>query len=65
MNDGLAARPVTWIEKGVLKNLLRCRNRAPAEGGALSGPNMSLVVEGTSQSINDQDMVKTTKRGCW
>ncbi|MGH9144535.1 MAG: metallopeptidase TldD-related protein, partial [Vicinamibacterales bacterium] len=63
MNDGLAARPVTWVEKGVLKNLyydvVTARRQKVAASAA--SPNMSLVVEGTSQSI--EDMVKTTKRG--
>src|SRR4051795_6516101 len=63
MNDGLAARPVTWIEKGVLKNLYydaatARRQKVPP---STANPNMSLVVEGTNQSI--EDMIKTTRRG--
>ena len=63
MNDGLAARPVTWIEKGVLKNVYYDAATARRQKVAPSpaNPNMSLVVEGTNQSI--EDMVKTTKRG--
>jgi predicted Zn-dependent protease len=63
MNDGSAAKPVTWIEKGVLKNVYydpataRRQKTAPSS----ANPNMSLVVDGTTQSI--EDMVKTTKRG--
>lgn len=63
MNDGAAARPVTWIEKGVIKNVYydpataRRQKLAPSP----ANPNMSLVIEGTNQSI--EDMVKTTKRG--
>ena len=63
MNDGSAARPVTWVEKGVLKDLYydpataRRLKVAPSP----ANPNMSLVVDGTNQSI--EDMVKTTKRG--
>src|SRR5712691_5216274 len=63
MNDGTAARPVTWIDRGVLRNLYydaataRRQNVAPSS----ANPNMSLVFEGTTQSI--EDMIKTTKRG--
>jgi predicted Zn-dependent protease len=63
MNDGAAAQPVTWIEKGVLKNVYydpataRRQNVAPSP----ASPNMSLVVEGTDQSIDD--IVKKTRRG--
>jgi predicted Zn-dependent protease len=63
MADGSAARPVTWIENGVLKNLYydaatARRQKVPASAAA---PNMSLVVEGTDQSIDD--IVKKTRRG--
>ncbi len=63
MNDGAAAHPVTWIEKGVLKNVYYDANTAKRQKVAPSGanPNMSLVVEGSTLSI--EDMVKTTKRG--
>jgi predicted Zn-dependent protease len=63
MNDGAAAKPVTWIEKGVLKNvyydaLTARRQKVPPSPAS---PNMSLVVEGGTQTIDD--MVKSTKRG--
>src|SRR3954453_12606632 len=63
MSDGLAARPVTWIEKGVLKNLYydaatARRQKVPP---SLATPNMSLVVEGPNQSIDE--MGKTKRRG--
>jgi predicted Zn-dependent protease len=63
MNDGAAARPVTWVEKGVLKDLYydaatARRQKVPPSAAT---PNMSLVVEGSNQSIDD--MVKTTRRG--
>jgi predicted Zn-dependent protease len=63
MNDGSAAKPVTWIEKGVLKNVYYDPATARRQKVAPSpaNPNMSLVVDGTSQSI--EEMVKTTKRG--
>jgi predicted Zn-dependent protease len=63
MNDGSAAKPVTWIEKGVLKNLYydAATARRQKVASSLANPNMSLVVEGTSQSIDD--IVRTTRRG--
>jgi predicted Zn-dependent protease len=63
MNDGSAAKPVTWIEKGVLKNVYYDPATARRQKVAPSpaNPNMSLVVEGTNQSIDD--MVKSTRRG--
>jgi predicted Zn-dependent protease len=63
MNDGLPAQPVTWIEKGVLKNLYydAATARRQKVAPSAANPNMSLLVQGTDQSIDD--MVKTTKRG--
>src|SRR3954468_5150038 len=63
MADGAAAKPVTWIEKGVLKNLYYAAATARRQKIAPSTatPNMSLIVEGTNQSIDE--MVKTTRRG--
>jgi predicted Zn-dependent protease len=63
MNDGSAAKPVTWVDKGVLKNLYYDAATARRQKAAPSpaNPNMSLVVEGTNQSI--ADIVKTTRRG--
>ena len=62
-NDGSGARPVTWVEKGVLKNVYydaasaRREKRDPSP----ANPNMSLVVEGGTQSLDD--MIKSTRRG--
>ena len=63
MNDGAAARPVTWIEKGVLKNVYYDAAAARRQKVAPSPatPNMSLVVEGTNQSLDD--IIKSTRRG--
>lgn len=63
MNDGLAAKPVTWIEKGVLKNVYYDAASARREKVAPSTatPNMSLVVEGSSQTLDD--LIKSTRRG--
>ena len=61
--DGSALADVTWIEKGVLKNLVYSgpyakRQKKPVTPATL---NNSLVWEGTSQSIDD--IVKSTRRG--
>jgi predicted Zn-dependent protease len=63
MNDGSAAKPVTWIEKGVLKNVYYDPNTARRQKVPASpaNPNMSLVMDGTNQSI--EDMIKSTRRG--
>ena len=61
--DGMAARPVTWIEKGVLKNLSydRAWARRQKKEATPVGPNQSLVMEGTDMTT--EQMIKTTKRG--
>ena len=61
--DGMAARPVTWVEKGVLKNLAYNRQyaRRQKKEPTPAAINSSLVMEGTDSSI--EDIVKTTRRG--
>jgi predicted Zn-dependent protease len=61
--DGTPLQDVTWVEKGVLKNLAyngayAARVKKPVTPASI---NNSLVWEGTEQSI--ADIVKTTKRG--
>ena len=61
--DGMAAQPVTWIEKGVLKN---ARLRPPWAKRQKKDPtptsiNLSLVMEGSDMTV--EQMIKTTKRG--
>jgi predicted Zn-dependent protease len=61
--DGMAAQPVTWVEKGVLKNLAYSRQYArrqkkPATPATI---NSSLVMEGTELSIDE--IIKSTRRG--
>jgi predicted Zn-dependent protease len=59
----VAAKPVTWIEKGVLKTLAYDRQWARRQKTAATPTNInqSLVMEGTDLTI--EDMIKTTKRG--
>src|SRR3954465_7902799 len=63
MADGTAARPVTWVEKGILKNLYydnQYAGRGKKEPTRAT-PNMSLVLEGSNQSV--EQMIKSTRRG--
>jgi predicted Zn-dependent protease len=61
--DGMAARPITWIEKGVLKNLAydRAWAKRQKKDPTPTSPTQSLVMEGSDTSIDE--MIKTTKRG--
>ena len=61
--DGAPARDVTWVEKGVLKNLYYDRQWATRQKKEMtpSSTSNSLVMEGSDQSI--ADMVKSTRRG--
>ena len=49
------AKPVTWLEKGVLRNLAGGPDAPPAN------LNMSLVMDGTNLEV--ADMIKQTRRG--
>ena len=61
--DGMAARPVTWIEKGVLKTLAydRLWAKRQKKDATSASVNQSLVMEGSDMSV--EQMIKTTKRG--
>ena len=61
--DGMAAKPVTWVEKGVLKNLFYDRAWATRQNKdpTPTSTNMSLVMEGVDTTI--EQMIKSTKRG--
>ncbi len=61
--DGMAARPVTWVEKGVLKNLAYSRQYAARQKKPVTPVtvNSSLVMEGSNMTIDE--MIKSTKRG--
>jgi len=63
MPDGTAARPVTWVDKGVLTNLYYDAQYAARvkKDPTPAAPNMSLVLEGTTQTI--EQMIKSTRRG--
>ena len=61
--DNMAAQPITWIEKGVLKNLFYDQQwaRRQKKEPTPTNTNMSLVMEGSNMTV--EEMVKTTKRG--
>ena len=61
--DGMAARPVTWIEKGTLKTLSydRLWAKRQKKDPTSAGINQSLVMEGSDMSV--EQMIRTTKRG--
>src|SRR3954467_2038867 len=63
MADGTAAAPVTWVEKGVLKNLYYDQQYAARQkkDPTPATVNMSLVLEGGTQSV--EQMIKSTRRG--
>jgi predicted Zn-dependent protease len=52
LQDNRPAKPVTWVENGVLRNFAQ---------GQPANVNMSLVQEGSNLSI--EDMIKQTRRG--
>ncbi len=61
--DGLAARPITWVEKGVLKNLAydrqwAARQKKPATPTPIGS---NLVMEGSDMTADQ--MIESTKRG--
>lgn len=61
--DGLAAKSVTWIEKGVVKNLYYDRYWASRQKKEATGtqPGSNLIMEGGTATIDE--MIKSTKRG--
>jgi predicted Zn-dependent protease len=61
--DGMAARPTTWVEKGVLKELAYDREwaRRQKKDPTPTSPNQSLVMEGSKTTVDE--MIRTTRRG--
>ena len=61
--DGMAARDVTWVDKGVLRNLYYDRQwaRRQKKEPTPTTVNQNLVMEGSDTSIDD--MIRTTRRG--
>jgi predicted Zn-dependent protease len=66
MADGTAAKPVTWVEKGVLKNLYYDQQYAARvkKDPTPAAVNMSLVLEGPTENVQSvEQMIKSTRRG--
>jgi predicted Zn-dependent protease len=61
--DGLPARDVTWVDKGVLKNLYYDRQWATRQKKepTPSSTNHSLMLDGSSMTL--AEMIKSTRRG--
>jgi predicted Zn-dependent protease len=61
--DGLAAKSITWVEKGVVKNLFYDRYWAQRQKKEPTGTQtgMSLVMDGGTSTV--EEMIKSTKRG--
>jgi predicted Zn-dependent protease len=66
MADGTAAKPITWVEKGVLKNLYYDQQYAVRQkkDPTPAAVNMSLVLEGPAENVQSvEQMIKSTRRG--
>jgi predicted Zn-dependent protease len=61
--DGTPAKPVTWVEKGVLKNLYYDQQYAARvkKDPTPAAVTMSMMLEGSNQSV--EQMIKSTRRG--
>ncbi len=60
-SEGLPVEPVTWIEKGVLKNLAYSRFWAVRQKRRPTGFPAAIVWEGGAATV--EEMVRATKRG--
>jgi len=59
--DGRPLEKVTWIEKGVVKNMYSSRFWAQKQGIQSIAPPSGIIMEGGSESI--EDMIKSTTKG--
>jgi predicted Zn-dependent protease len=61
--EGVGAKPITWVEKGVVKNLYYDRYWAKKQDKPYTptSPQQSLVMEGGDATV--EQMVKSTRRG--
>ncbi|UFH51902.1 TldD/PmbA family protein [Spirosoma sp. KNUC1025] len=60
-SDGRPQEKVTWIEKGVVKNLYYSRYWADKKGVKAIPPPANFIMEGGTQSL--ADMIKSTEKG--
>ncbi len=59
--EGLALKPTTWIEKGVVKELIYGRYWAQKQGREPTGAPANIIMLGGSATL--QDMIKSTDKG--
>ena len=59
--DGRPQKKITWIDKGVVKNLYNTRYWASNKGAVSVPPPSNVIMEGGNTSL--EDMIKSTKRG--
>lgn len=59
--DGRPQEKITWIEKGVIKNLFYSRYWAQKKGVKATPPPEGIIMEGGTMSL--EDMIKSTDRG--
>ncbi len=59
--DGRPQQKVTWIDKGVVKNLYNTRYWASNKGSASIPPPGNTIMEGGNMTLDE--MIKSTKRG--
>ncbi|WP_439880689.1 TldD/PmbA family protein [Pontibacter sp. MBLB2868] len=59
--DGRPQEKVTWIDKGVVKNLYNTRYWASNKGSASIPPPGNTIMEGGNMTL--EEMIKSTKRG--
>jgi predicted Zn-dependent protease len=59
--DGRPQEKVSWIEKGVVKNLFYSRYWAQKKGVKAIPPPDSIIMEGGTASL--EDLIKSTERG--
>lgn len=58
---GLAARPITWVEKGVLQGLSYDRYWAKKAGREATPPATNLILEGGNETL--EGLIASTDRG--
>ena len=59
--DGRPQEKITWIEKGVVKNMYYSRYWADKKGVKATPPPANFIMEGGTQSL--ADMIKSTEKG--
>jgi len=60
-DDGRPQQKVTWIDKGVVKNMYNTRYWASNKGAVSVPPPGNIIMEGGNQSL--EEMIKGTSRG--